>query len=540
MARFVRYSQVAGLLLVAASSAAAQATAATPPVCEATQPSSGNSARANLSMQLAQKATTPDAAAGHLRTAIKAAENPDKNDNAASRAYVLGSALSLWMNQPGIGFTPKRGTLGFASNPEATIDVTTAIDSLFRIVEATKPGCADYTAYWRGGQKFYLDLVNGAINAMNGDKLDSAEYYATQAQRVFPTSPYGGMVLGGVANKKNNTADAVKYWQMAADAADKDTSYRDVRRQVLSNIGATMLSVARDPKTAKPAQVEAAKRAAEAYTQLVAIPGTKGPYLSGGRQNLQAALLIAGDTSSAVKTYEAMLANPSAYEYQDLLNSAVNASRANRSADAAKLFEATLAQNPYNRDALFNLAVMHLTLNQHDKVGPIVTRLVAVDPGNPDNYLLGARAYVDLAKKAKGTAATALNDTTVSWYTRATKLPIDVQFTEFTPTETKLEVAGTVLDRRDKVDEADAAASATTTRTRTQAAAAARAKPAAKAATSYPPRAVTLKFDAIDQKGAVLGSQTVTTAALQPGKSAEFRVSIDAPKAVAFRYTISD
>jgi predicted Zn-dependent protease len=540
MARFERLSQVAGLLLVAAGSAGAQATAATPPVCEATQASSGNSARANLSMQLAQKATTPEAAAGHLRAVVKAAENPDKNDNAAARAYVLGSALSLWMNQPGVGFSPKRGALGFSSNADATIDVATTMDSLFKIVEATKPGCSEYTAYWRGGQKFYLDLVNGAINAMNADKLDSAEYYATTAHKVFPTSPYGGMVLGGVANKKNNFADAVKYWQMAADAAEKDTSYRDVRRQVLSNIGSTQMNIARDPKTPKPAQVDAAKRAAEAYTQLVAIPGTTGPYLSGGRQNLQAALLIAGDTSSAVKSYEAMLANPSGYEYQDLLNSAVNASRANRSADAARLFEATLVQNPYNRDALFNLAVMHLTLNQHDKVGPIVTRLIAVDPGNPDNYLLGARAYVDLAKKAKGAAATALNDTTLSWYTRATKLPVDVQFTEFSPSDTKLELAGTVLDRRDKVDEAEAAASATTTRTRSQAAAAARAKPAAKTAASYTPKTVTLKFDAIDKSGAVLGSQSVTTTALQPGKTATFRVSIDAPKAVAYRYTISD
>ena len=51
---------------------------------------------------------------------------------------------------------------------------------------------------------------------------------------------------------------------------------------------------------------------------------------------------------------------------------------------------------------------------------------------------------------------------------------------------------------------------------------------------------MTLKFEAIDKSGAVLGTQTITTEALQPGKSAPFRVKIDAANAVAYRYTIAD
>ena len=98
---------------------------------------------------------------------------------------MLGSALALWMNQPDVGFTPKRSAVGFTTNPEATIDLPASIDSLFKIVEAKKPGCAYYTAYWRGGQQAYLDLVNNAIDALNADKLDSAQYYATQANKLY-------------------------------------------------------------------------------------------------------------------------------------------------------------------------------------------------------------------------------------------------------------------------------------------------------------------------------------------------------------------
>jgi tetratricopeptide (TPR) repeat protein len=355
------------------------------------------------------------------------------------------------------------------------------------------------------------------------------------ANKLYSGSPYGAMVLGNIANKKNNNEEAVKYWQAAATAAASDTVYRDVQRQVLSNIASVYLNTARDEKTPKPAQVEAAKKAADAYAQLIAVPGTRGAYLYGGRQNLQQALLIAGDTAGATKSYADMLTNPSAYEYQDLLNAAVTAVRANRNADAAKLFENVLQMNPYNRDALFNLAVTNLNLGQQDKVPALVTRLVAVDPGNPENYLLAARAYVDIAKTRKGPAAAAVNDTTVSWFSRGQKLPIEVTFSEFTPGEKQLELAGHVLDRRDKAAQADQGSTTTTAAGR-----AAAAKKAAAAKASLPPKAVTLKFDAIDKSGAVLGSQTVTTEALQPGKSAAFRVKIDAANAVAYRYTIAD
>ena len=102
----------------------------------------------------------------------------------------------------------------------------------------------------------------------------------------------------------------MKYWQAAATAAATDTVYRDVQRQVLGNIASVHLNIARDEKTPKPAQVEAAKKAADVYTQLIAVPGTRGTYLYGGRQNLQQALLIAGDTAAVAKSYADMLTNP--------------------------------------------------------------------------------------------------------------------------------------------------------------------------------------------------------------------------------------
>jgi predicted Zn-dependent protease len=538
MAVLVRILPAAALLVATATSLSAQATPAQP-VCEASQPGGSVGARANLSLQLAlkeQQAKNAPNAAKNLQAAVKALEGNAKGEE-LNRDYMLGSVLALWLNQPGVGYTPKRSAVGFSSNPEATIDIPKTIDSLFRIVEASKPGCSYYTAYWRGGQQAYLDMVNNAIAALNADKLDSAQFYATTANTLYSGSPYGSMVLGNIANKQNKNDEAIKHWQAAATSAATDTVYRDVQRQVLGNIASVYMNTARDDKTPKPQQVEAAKKAAEVYTQLLAVPGTQGSYAVGARQNLQSALLIAGDTAAVTKSYSEMLTNPSAHDHQALLTSAVAAVRANRNADAAKLFENALQLNPYSRDALFNLAVTHLNLGQSDKVPALVTRLVAIDPGNPENYLLAARAYVDIAKTRKGAAATAVNDTTVSWFSRGQKLPVEVTFTELNLGDKQIDLAGRVLDRRDKAAESESGGTVTT---RSAAARAAAAKKAAAAKTSFTAKAVTLKFEALDKAGTVLGTQSVTTEALEPGKSAAFKVSIPAANAVGYRYTIAD
>ena len=539
MALFVTKSLAVGAWLVVSTVAGAQAAPAKA-ACDIGETATGNAARATLSVNLARESASSAVAATNLKNAVKLLENTDKGDNPVVNAYVLGSAISLWANQPGIGLMPKRGALGLVANPTGTVDIPSTIDSLFRIVETSKPACAEYTAYWRAGQKFYLDVVNGAINALNADKLDSAEYYATQANKLYARSPYGTMVIGSVASKRNNPARAIEYWTLAAEAANKDTSYHDVRRQMLANIGSAYLDAGNAATGAE--KVVAYRKAADIYTQLIAVPGSRGQYLTGARQQLQTAYLLAGDTAAAVKTWEPLIANPAGYDYQDLLNSAVTAARSNKSVDAGKLFEATLAQNPSNRDALFNVAVTYLSLEQNDKVGPIVERLVVVDPGNPENYNLAARAYLALGKAAKAAkkpaVVVAYNDTTMSWITRGNNLPDEVTFAEFSPTEKTVTIGGSVLDRRDKIQMNDPQPAAPA-----KAAKGARGKPvpASKAETkALPPKPVTLAFSAIDKTGQVVGTETVTTEPLAPGQKAKFKVTINAPNVLAYRYKIVD
>src|SRR5689334_8271196 len=112
MAVFVRILPAAALLVATAASLGAQQAAATPPACDATQPTNASALKASLTLQSALKTqkTDPAGAAKNLTSTVKALDAGDKAPDAAT-AYAMGSALALWMNQPGIGLTPKRSAL---------------------------------------------------------------------------------------------------------------------------------------------------------------------------------------------------------------------------------------------------------------------------------------------------------------------------------------------------------------------------------------------------------------------------------------------
>ena len=112
MAVFGKMSVAAGALCLATSLLGAQAAPAKP-ACDVDAAQKGNAARATLSVNLAREATAPAVAATNLKNAVKLLENVAKDDDPVTDAYTLGTAISLWANQPGIGLTPKRGALGF-------------------------------------------------------------------------------------------------------------------------------------------------------------------------------------------------------------------------------------------------------------------------------------------------------------------------------------------------------------------------------------------------------------------------------------------
>lgn len=471
--------------------------------CDVNEGSPSQLSRAFLAVSVAQQAQAESdftKAGSQLQSAAKQiSENLSKlNGNADGRNMVLGKTIALSLNQPGIGFNSTRGAIGLVGNPDEPVDLIAMADSLFDEVEKTNPGCVSALAPWRA-QKSWITLVNGAIEQFNQDKLDSAVVLATRANRLYDAAPYAYMVLGNVAQRRGQVAAASEAFQKSIATTEGDSNFVDARRSILMALGNMTMEAA---DTASDAATKAGlqRTAIQAFEQLVKEFPTS-PQGASARMGLSSIRLAQGDTASLRAAYQDQMQNPGNYTYQELLLAAVGAARAQQNADAARLFELTLENNPWNRDALFNLAAMYANLQQHQKMIPVIARLVAVDPSNAENWQLYSLAYNGISRAAKAAPAKrAANDSTVKYYEVSEKLPAHVVFTEWTNAPERTSVAGTIENR-------------------TEAA-----------------RTFTITFEFLDKAGNVVATETATTEAVAPKARGRFSLSTTAAGVVAFRY----
>lgn len=498
MRGFVRRSLgAAALLLVVAPAGYAQTTTAAA-VCEPNQSTPASVARATLFLQKAFSAMKGGSPAKDLREAIGQLSDPAAAaQNPIGTNLMLGQAYVLFLQTPGATGIMRRGDLGFTTNPDAVIDIYAAADSAFDVVEARSPECVQTAIQWRQ-QAPWLAVTNNAINALNANKLDSAEQYAKWSLYLSDRVPYAYTVLAGVAKARNDHANAMKFWQQALKSAEGDTAYNDVRLK-------TYYEMSTDAAARADAATGAAKQAAarEAITALQGyLAATPNDYqTTAALQNMTRMYIALGDTARIAEVYAPIIKNPTSWGESTLLQAGVTATRYNRTADAVRLFEAALQNNPYQRDALNNLAASYINAGQFDKVPGLVTRLLALDPNNPDNVLMNAYLYSGLLKAAKTAKDKKLYTDSLVYYSgKSEKMPLKVTFTEFSRTDTDVAIAGEVENR------------------------------------GTASKSFNIYFEFIDKTGAVVASQQTTVGPIAPKGKQTFRVKADAKNVAGYRY----
>lgn len=445
---------------------------------------SGNTAEAEKQLQAAMKSLT---------------HQPEKIKNPLGRQLLMGRVLALWAAQPGTPATTTRGALGYATEPTATIDVHAALDSTLTAVETAQAGCATETARLRQG-KAWLTLVNGAIEHFNADRADSAEAFARRSLVLYRGAPYAEMILGNIENKRGRINPAMEHWTRAVAAAGTDTSFADQARGILLTMGNVAAGVADTAKGA--AQQQWLRQAAAAYDTLTArFPGS--PEAGTARDRTTQLRLALGDTAAARSAYAAQLATPEKFTYRELLTAGVNASRAGQAGEALTLFESVLKANPYNRDALYNAALIAHDAKDYQKSIGYLARWAQVDPSNDQGWLLLAHNYAALNKATKAPKqANAYRDSLTKYLTRSQSLPQHVRFTEWSGAPGKQTLRGAIRNK-------------------------------GTAAKSF-----TLAIEFLDVSGQVVGNQTVTVPNVAPGAEATFTTEATMPAAVAYRYTV--
>ena len=475
----------------------ATAPAASAATCEIDQNKPQALALATLSLTRASASSKSGDPTKDLKDVVARLNAPNfKNDNPVGRAFLLASAYVMLLEQPGIQAISPRSAVGLTTDPAGTIDLFAAADSAITIVENSSAGCAAYMAPFRQ-QKAWLDVTNAAINALNANKLDSAEIYAKRSLTLERKSPYAYTVLASVAKSKKNTPAVIEYSKQVIATAGDDTTYADVKERAQYELAS---SLSERVKTAPAAEKKAlAREAIAAWTPLAlsqdVIQGTIAV------RNLEDMYIAAGDSAQIARIYASMLAEPAKYGEGALLQAGVIASEFKHPGDAALLFEAVIKKNPYSRDALNNIAASFLQANEIDRAIPYIDKLVSLDPNNPDNYMLYAFAYAGrLKNKVDAKTQKTYNDSLVYWNNKSEKMPVKVSFTEFSRNSEGTTLAGEIENR---------------------------------GATA---KTYTMSVDFLGPAGEVLFTETATVGPVAPKAKKEFRIKNAKTGVAGYRY----
>ena len=464
------------------------------PSCDPTANTKGDIARAQFSMTRAIAAAEKGNPTADLQEVLRLAGNG--NDNPTARAYLRGEAYIVYLMQPNAQAVIPRSALGL-NNPTATIDLYAAADSAFSIVEKALPECGTVISQWRQ-QKPWLNALNGAINALNAGQLDSAETLAKRSLVLDRKAPYAYSVLGSIAKNRKDYTAANEFWKQTLAAAGTDTTYADVRSKTMYEIASAASERAGGATGA--AKRAAAREAIKPWQDYIAV-ASNDLLLADAVDQEARMYMAAGDSASIPTIYAPMLASPAKYGELSLVHAGVVATRNGRQQDAEKLFDAALALNPYSRDAVNNLAATYIQNNEYSKAFPLIDKLVAMDPSNPENPLLYAFAYQGLYKGTKDKKLQKIyTDSLIYFNNKSENAPVKLTVNEFTRRADGTTVAGTIENR--------SAASKT----------------------------YNLSVDLLDKSGTVVDTQTATIGPVAAKSTTNFKINSTKGGVYGYRY----
>jgi tetratricopeptide (TPR) repeat protein len=364
-------------------------------------------------------------------------------------------------------------------------------DSALARAEKLEPDCAKEIDGYR--QNAWVALIKGGNGFEEQKNLDSALVLYRQAGAIFRKSPIPYYQAATVLNDQGKTDSAAVYFGQAvtAGANATDTTEKKIRDRSAFNQGAILLNSQKHAEAAaafekylqwQPKDVEAMRGLAAAY---------RGMGQAEKAQAVEQKVVAAGGTVAGAGAGAGAGST-------DLMNVGVNLYNDKKYKEAADAFGKVVAAEPYNRDALFNLANTYLALKDAANLLATAQKLSAIEPLNENSLKLVGEGYKQANKV----------DDAVKTAEQVLALPVDVKVRDFAS--------------------AAGGANLTATATGRQAQTAA-GKP-------IPPAPITVTVEFLDAKGTPLGSQDVQIPALDAGKTHEIKAAAQGAGIVAWRY----
>jgi tetratricopeptide (TPR) repeat protein len=367
-------------------------------------------------------------------------------------------------------------------------------DTALTKAEQLAPACQKDIAGYRRNAWVYL--INAGTKFEKERNTDSALALYRQAAVVFHSSPVTYYQIATTLNDKGQTDSAAYYFGQAVNAAQgvTDTAELKYRDRSAFNEAALQLNAKKYPEAVtafqrylgwNPNDVEAKRGLAAAY---------RGAGQVDKAQALEKEVATSGGGGAAGGEAAGGAGA------QDLMSVGVNLYNEKKYADAAAAFEKAATAEPYNRDALYNLANAHLALKDGPKLLATAQRLVAIEPASENALKLLGEGYKQSKK---------VNDA-VKIAEKVLALPADVKVTDFSTTGSGATLQATATGRQ------------------------------AQTASGKPiqPAEQNLTFEFLDAKGTVVGTQEAKVPPLAPAATQNVKVQAQGAGITAWRYKV--
>ena len=474
----------------------AAAAAAAPPACDIEQMQPQQLAMAAIGRSKVVGAKSADDGIKGIRDGLKNVFDKATAQNQLGRDYLAAQYLVMAIEFGGEVQT--RGNLSLPGDKNQQVDLVVMADSLLTMVEAAKPACKEETVQWREYKPF-ANRVRAAYDALQKNNLDSAEKSAARALILSKAAPQPYDIMWRVKQAKGDEDGTISFLNQAVDKLAGDTANARVRGNLLFNLGRMQQQFAE--KAPEPRKTQLYKGASETYVRVIReYPGgEEAPFAING---VNIGWAMTKDSTQAIQALGACKAGSAKLGDIGLAQCGVIATRLNKGADAAELFKGATTVNPYSRDYLYNYAATLFDLKRSQDMIPVVSRLLALDPSNPDNVMLFAYAYKGLADSTKDAAMKkAYSDSAVAYSTKSDAMKVKMVYTGFDRGKDATTLQGEVENRDPRG-----------------------------------PKSWNIEFEFLDKAGAVIEKKAVAVGPVAPNQSGAFSVELGKGGVSGVRY----
>lgn len=401
-----------------------------------------------------------DAALNNGRRVITEAIQQNNQANSASAWFFLGR---IYLHQGDLAGADS----ALAKAEELAPDCLAEIDQLRRVA--------------------FVALVNPGIDSMRAERNDAALALFRQAAQIYPRAPEPVYYQATLLFNTGQVDSAIPLFEQAIEAGANDTAKAEIVNAARFNYAYALLQRNR---------AQEALPVLEAYVQA-------NPDDVDGKKLLINAYRATGQTDKAAPLEKELMSSTSAggdaaLSEGDIFGIGVQRFQQKDYPAAAEAFNTVLESEPYNRDALFNLANTYLVMSDTAKLVETGKRLVAIDPMNERALQLLGEGY-RLGKQAKELLAV---------MEQLTPMPFSIEQSAMRTTEQGATFTATAQGRKAQTLQGGAVT----------------------------PAPVTLVFEFLDAQGNPVASQEVTVPALKEGETHPITVEATGAGITAWRY----